>query len=78
MTEIPKTITLRGERYTYAGDVPKSEIQKKEQKEFFGARGQKVTFRIDKTDKKVLLVYVTLKRFPQLIEKYGGDKRGWY
>ena len=76
--DIQRTITVRNERYVYAGDVPNSERQKKEQKEFFGARGQKVTFRVDKSDKKTIIVYATQKKFPQLIKKYGGHQRGWY
>lgn len=78
MTDIPSTIIIRGERYGYNADVPNSERAKKEQKEFFGARGYKVAFRVDKSDKKTLLMYISAKKFPQLIKKYNGDPRGWY
>lgn len=67
-----KTITVRGEKFVYAGDIGNNTSHKQEFREFEGKQGFKVHFVTDPENKRNAFAYVTQKHFPAIQKKYRG------
>lgn len=67
-----KQITVKGEKYVYAGDIGNNDGHKQEFREFEGKQGFKVHFKADPENKRNAFAYVTQKRFPTIQKKYRG------
>lgn len=64
-----KSITIRGERYLYEGNIPDKKMMKNDAVEFNRERGKKTAFRKDSGNG--LAMYISVKTFDRLLTKYG-------
>ena len=61
-TWMPKrSITVGGNTYLYDGDIKNTKTEIAGVREFYRERGKKITTRVDPTNKKIRLLYISVK-----------------